>query len=203
MINMAELKTLLSKYGFLLAIAGLVPIRSGILLLQEKDCGCFLIDKATLHANNIFFGLLSIAVGLVLLVPGVLAYREEDTRRAKAWVFVFILAGGIAGYTMGTAAQLQVIADGDHVEANDYDELTKNLTERGWVLYYGNLCTHCHEQFELLGTSVKNLRLIDCSTFSCPEFVGIYPTWARTKHDGSLEIKEGAQSIESLRQMAG
>lgn len=42
-----KVKEFLGRYGFLIALAGLVPICSGILLLQEKDCGCFLIDKAT------------------------------------------------------------------------------------------------------------------------------------------------------------
>ncbi|MEE8403267.1 MAG: hypothetical protein V3R93_05905 [Candidatus Hydrothermarchaeaceae archaeon] len=187
----------MNKYGFLLAVAGLIPIRSGILLLQEKDCGCFLIDKATLYSHNVFFGVLSIAAGMALLIPGVLAYKEESGRRAKAWIFVFLLAGGIAGYSVGAVGHSPVPVEGD------YDELTKSLTENGWVLFYANWCHACHEQFDLLGTSVKNLRMVDCDTIACPEFVMAYPTWARTGQDGSLEVKEGVQSLEDLQQMAG
>jgi len=192
-----EIKRQLNKYGFLLAVAGLIPIRSGILLLQEKDCRCFLVDKAMLYSHNVFFGFLSIAVGMALVIPGVLAYKEESGRRTKAWIFVFLLAGGVAGYSAGMVNQPQVSVEGDH------DELTKNLTKNAWVLFYANLCTACHEQFDLLGTSVKNLRIVDCGTVACPEFIKAYPTWAMTKQDGTLEVREGVQSLENLQQMAG
>ncbi len=191
------LKRQFSKYGFLLAVAGLIPIRSGILLLQEKDCGCFLIDKATLYSHNVFFGVLSIAAGMALLIPGVLAYKEENGRRAKAWIFVFLLAGGIAGYSTGIVGHSPVLVEGDH------DELTKKLAENGWTLFYANWCHSCHEQFDLLGTSVKNLRIVDCDTVACPGFIEAYPTWARTKQDGSLEVRKGVQSLETLQQMVG
>lgn len=197
MINMKNLKGYLNKYGFLLAVAGLIPIRSGILLLQGRECGCFLVDKATLYSNNVFFGLLSLVAGMLLVIPGILAYEEESSSKTRAWIFVFLLASGVAGYSVGMVGQPQVPVEGDH------DELTESLAENGWVLFYSHRCTSCHEQFELLGASVKNLKMVDCGAFTCPEFINGYPTWMRTKHDGSLELKEGVQSLESLQEMAG
>lgn len=200
---MEKLKGLLNKYWFLLVVAGLIPIRSGILLLQEKDCGCFLVDKAMLHSHNVFFGFLSIAAGMVLVIPGILAYKEESGRKTKAWFFVFLLVSGIVGYSVGMIKQSQVPVESYLPIEGDYDELTKNLTENGWVLFYANWCTACHEQFDLLGTSVKNLRIVDCGTVTCPEFIKAYPTWTKVKQDGSVEVKEGIQSLEDLQQMAG
>ncbi len=184
----------LGKYGFFIAIAGLVPIRSGILLLQEKDCGCFLIDKATLYAHNVFFGSLSLAIGFGFVALGL--WQKELKKASKTWIIVFLLAGGIAGYSTGAVEKVQP------EKVGEYDELTKKLTSEGWVFFYANWCPSCHKQIEMLGTSIKHLRMVDCDTFTCPEFVKAYPTWARARQDGSLEVKEGVQKIESLRKMA-
>lgn len=189
-----KIKEFLGKYGFFIAIAGLVPIRSGILLLQEKDCGCFLIDKATLYAHNLFFGWLSLAVGLGFIALGL--WQKELRGVSKVWVIVFLLAAGIAGYSTGAVEKVQSEKVGEH------DELAEKLTGEGWVLFYANWCPSCHTQIEILGTSVKHLRMVDCDTFACPEFVKAYPTWARAKQDGSLEVKTGVQKIESLKKMA-
>ena len=200
-----KLRTYFERYGFLAAFAGAVPIQSGILLFQEKECGCFLLPKDILHANNEFLGLISIVAGLVLVLPAIFQYVEESKEKKKIlrvryeYLLAFILAGGLIQFYIGLETQPPIVVD---IEG-DYDELTRNLTDSGWVLFYSNLCEHCHDQFDMLGTSVKNLRLVDCDTVECPEFIQGYPTWARTNPDGSIEIREGAQTIESLQQMAG
>jgi thiol-disulfide isomerase/thioredoxin len=189
-----ELKEKVARYGLLLAIAGIVPLRSGVLLLMEKECGCFLVEKTTLHANNLVFGWMSIAVGAALLLGGVWLSRDNVS---KTWVLAFLLAGGIAGYTAGLAPSFAV-----EEEAGGYDELAQNLTAQGWVMFYANWCPRCHEQMEMLGGAVGRLRLIDCDTINCPSFVESYPTWARMR-DGELEVRAGVQSIQELRAMAG
>lgn len=188
-----KIKEFLSKYGFLIALAGLVPMRSGILLLQEKDCGCFLIDKATLYAHNIFFGSLSLAVGFGLIALG---FWQKELKASKGWVIIFLLAGGIAGYSTGAVEKVQPEIAGEH------DELAKKLTSEGWVLFYANWCSACHRQIEMLGTSVKYLRMIDCATIPCPDFVESYPTWVKVSHGSVVEVKGGIQKIETLKEMA-
>ncbi len=189
-----EWRKIAARYGLLLAISGIVPLRSGILLLQEKECGCFLVEKSTLHANNVLFGWMSIAVGAALLLGGV---RLAGNKVSNPWIFAFLLAGGIAGYTAGLAPSY-VTAE----EAGSHDALAQNLSSQGWVMFYANWCPRCHEQMDMLGGSVKYLRLIDCDTIQCPKFVEGYPTWARMK-EGELEVRSGVQSIRELGEMAG
>ncbi len=187
-----EMKSKLERYGLLLAIAGVVPIRSGILLLQEKDCGCFLVEKTTLHANNVLFGWMSIVAGAALLLGGV---KLSKDRVGKPWIFAFLLVGAVAGYTAGLAPSYDASE-----ETGDYTALAQNLTAKGWVMFYANWCPRCHEQIGMLGGSAGYLRLIDCATFQCPSFVKGYPTWARMK-DGEVEVRTGVQSIQELREM--
>ena len=199
-----KLRTYFDKYGFLAAFAGAVPLVSGWLLFQDKECGCFIVPHDVLHANNEFFGLLSIIAGLALFLPAVFQYAQIDKRKKKElkiryeYLVAFILALGIIYFYIDLETQPKVPA-----VAGEYDELAMKLAESEWVLFYSNLCDHCHEQFDMLGSSVKYLKLVDCETVECPDFVKGYPTWARTYPDGSIEIKEGPQSIETLRQMAG
>ena len=188
-----ELKEKAARYGLFLAIAGVVPLRSGILLLQEKDCGCFLIEKTTLHAHNVLFGWVSISVGAALLLGGI---RLSESRVTKAWIFAFLLAGGVAGYSAGLAPSY--VAE---EETGVYNALAQNLTSQGWVMFYANWCPRCHEQIDMLGESVGYLRMIDCATFQCPSFVKGYPTWARMKN-GEVEVRAGVQGIQELREMA-
>lgn len=187
-----KVKEFLSKFGFFIAIAGLVPIRSGILLLQEKDCGCFLIDKATLYSHNVFFGSLSFAVGLGFIALGL---WQKELKASKAWIILFLVAGGIIGYSTGIVEKVQP------GKVGEYDELAKKLTEEGWILFYANWCSACHKQIEILGTSVKYLRMIDCATVACPSFVESYPTWAKVSNGSVAEVKGGFQKIESLKKM--
>jgi thiol-disulfide isomerase/thioredoxin len=193
-----KIKNDLSRYGFLLAIAGLVPIRSGFLLFQEKDCGCFLIEKSTLYAHNIFFGSISIVVGLFLVIIGITAYKEVSENTTKIWIIAFLVSGGIIGYSAGMAEPAH-----KNVTEGSYDNLTKSLTENGWIFFYANWCPHCHDQIELLGTSVKHLRMVDCGTVTCPSFVKSFPTWAKVNANGEvIEVKTGVQEIEALDEMA-
>ena len=199
-----KLKTFFDTYGFLPAFAGAVPLISGYLLFQDKECGCFLLPKDVLHANSEFLGIISIIAGLALVIPAVFQYAEKGKGKKKdlkiryEYLFAFILAVGLAVFYIGLETQPEVPA-----AEGEYDELAIKLTEREWVMFYSNLCDHCHDQFDMLGTSVKYLKLVDCETVACPDFVEGYPTWARTNPDGSLEIEEGPQSIETLKQMAG
>jgi thiol-disulfide isomerase/thioredoxin len=199
-----KIKPYFEKYGFLAAFGGAVPLTSGWLLFNDKECGCFLLPKSTLEANNEFWGLVSIIAGLALVLPAVFQYDVIGKKKRKDWkiryeyLFALILSLGVIQFYIGleTAPVVEAV-DGD------YDELTLKLAEAGWVMFYANWCEACHQQFDLLGTSAKNLRLVDCDTVTCPDIVKGYPTWARTNADGSLELKEGIQTIESLQQMAG
>jgi thiol-disulfide isomerase/thioredoxin len=199
-----KLKTLFERYGYLAAFAGAVPLMSGWLLFNEKDCGCFLLPKDTLEANSEFLGIVSIIAGLALVLPAIFQYTTIDRRKKKElkiryeYLFAFILSLAVIQFYIGLEAEPEVPA----VEG-DFDELTLKLAEVGWVMFYANWCESCHQQFELLGTSAKNLRLVDCDTVECPDFIKGYPTWARTNQDGSLELKEGVQTIEALEEMAG
>jgi len=187
----------LKKFGFLLAIIGLIPIRSGVLLLQEKDCGCFLIEKTTLYTHNILFGSLSLVVGIALVILGILVYEEVKISVTKGWIFIFLLVSGVIGYSAG------IIQESEKVGEDNYDDLTKALTEKGWIFFYANWCSHCHDQVDTLGSSVKNLRMIDCTTIQCPTFVQGYPTWAKMNDEGSIvDVKSGFQSTEKLEEMA-
>jgi len=199
-----KLKTLFEKYGYLAAFAGAVPLMSGWLLFNEKDCGCFLLPKETLAANNELLGIISIIAGLALLLPAIFQYEVIGKKKEKSWfirkeyLFAFILSLAVIQFYISIETPQEV-----PVVEGDYDELTLKLAEVGWVMFYANWCESCHQQFELLGTSAKNLRLVDCDTVECPDFIKGYPTWAMNNPDGSLEIKEGAQTIETLKQMAG
>lgn len=186
----------LKEYGFLLAIAGLIPIRSGILLLQNKDCGCFFVDKATLHANNIFFGTVSLAFGVLIVLAGIVYFDWSKQQRTRIIGALFLISGLAAGYSMITAEEVAAPGEGG------YDELAKGLTSKGWVLFYANWCPSCHKQMDLLGLSVKHLRMIDCATITCPDFVKAYPTWALIKDGRVLEVREGYQSVERLEEMS-
>jgi len=115
----------LKEHGFLLAITGLIPIRSGILLLQNKDCGCFLVDKATLHANNIFLGTVSLVVGALIALAGILYFDWSRQRRAMIVGTLFLVSGITTDYSMITAEE--VVAP----ETGSYDELAKRLTGAG------------------------------------------------------------------------
>ncbi len=199
-----KIKTFFEKYGYLAAFAGAVPLMSGWLLFNDEDCGCFLLPKEILEANSEFWGALSIIAGLALILPAIFQYDVIGKKRRKDWyirreyLLAFILSLGVIQFYTGIEPEPEVVAvDGD------YDELTLKLAETGWVMFYANWCESCHQQFELLGTSAKNLRLVDCDTVECPDFIKGYPTWARTDLDGSLELKEGSQTIETLQQMAG
>jgi thiol-disulfide isomerase/thioredoxin len=198
-----SLKTFFDRYGFLAAFGGAVPLISGFLLFQDKECGCFLLPHDTLRANNEFFGALSIVAGLALVLPAIIQYTEKGKRKKKVlkiryeYIVAFILAVGLAKFYIDLDIKPPVEVKGD------YDELTLKLAESGWVMFYANWCEACHQQFDLLGTSAKNLRLVDCDTVTCPDIVKGYPTWAKTRPDGGLEVREGAQTIESLQQMAG
>jgi thiol-disulfide isomerase/thioredoxin len=177
---------------------------SGWLLFNEKDCGCFLLPKETLKANNELLGIVSIIAGLALVLPAIFQYDVIGKRKKKVWnirreyLFALILSLAVIQFYIGLGAEPSV-----PVVEGDYDELTLKLAETGWVMFYANWCESCHQQFDLLGTSAKNLRLVDCDTVECPDFIKGYPTWARNNPDGSLEIKEGVQTIETLQQMAG
>jgi len=70
------------------------------------------------------------------------------------------------------------------------------------VLFYANWCPSCHKQMDLLGLSVKHLRMGDCYTLTYPEFVKAYPTWALIKEGRILEVREGIQNYEQLRGMS-
>jgi hypothetical protein len=189
------MKKILKDYGFLLAIAGLIPIRSGILLLQNKECGCFLIDKATLQAHNVFFGVLSLGAGALVLLLGMVYFDWSKQGRARVIGALFLASGVAVGYSMVAAEEIAAPVEGD------YDELAKGLTSKGWVLFYANWCPACHRQFDLLGSSVKYLRMVDCDTLACPEFVEAYPTWALVSHGKVIEVREGYQGPEKLREM--
>ena len=183
----------LSRFGFLLVLIGLAPLRSGILLLQGKCCGCFILDGSALLAHPVLFGFVSLILGIGLVLLGILTYREESRHTTKAWILICLIAGGIAGYSTGII---------DHAGEGKYDELTERLTEKGWILFYSNKCPACGKEIDMLGSSVKHLRMIDCGTITCPPFIQVYPTWTRVSNGSVVEIKQGFQDIEELEVMA-
>lgn len=196
-----KLKTLFERYGYLAAFGGAVPLMSGWLLFNEKDCGCFLLPKDMLKANNEVLGAISIIVGLALVLPAIFQYAQVDRRKKKAikirkeYLFAFILSLAVIQFYIGIEAEPPVVAvDGD------YDELAQRLTEKNWILFYGNQCPACHTQFEMLGTSVKYLTLFDCGALQCPDVISGTPTWY---NDRTGELRAGVQTIEVLQQMAG
>lgn len=106
-----KLKPYFEKYGYLFAFASAIPLISGWLLFNEKDCGCFLLPKSTLEANNELLGLVSIVAGLALLLPAVFQYTVIGKRKRKDWkirydyLFAFILAVGMAWFYIGLETQ--------------------------------------------------------------------------------------------------
>ena len=185
----------LDRYGFLLAILGLIPIRSGILLLQNKDCGCFLIEDAILHSHNILFGTISLSFGVIFSLVGILFFDWSNQKKNSLISILFLLSGLFVGYSMVTQEEVYEPDDGQ------YEKLAMELTSDGWILFYANWCPTCHNQIEIFGSSVKHLRMIDCDTITCPEFVKVYPTWALIKQDQVVEVREGFQSVEVLQNL--
>ena len=62
----------------------------------------------------------------------------------------------------------------------NYDVFAQCLTERGAVMYGAESCSHCKEQKEILGSSFKYIKYVECpeNTKLCLD-KGIegYPTW--------------------------
>jgi hypothetical protein len=192
------LKTYFDKYGYLAAFAGAVPIISGILLFQEKECGCFLLPKDTLMANNELLGAISIAAGLALALPAIIQQKQAGRKKKfykirYEYLVAFLLAAGVAQFYMGLESAPEV-----ETEAGDYDDLAQRLTEKNWILFYGNQCPACHTQFDMLGTSVKYLTLYDCGALQCPDVISVTPTWY---NDRTGELRAGVQDRATLEQM--
>ena len=81
--------------------------------------------------------------------------------------------------------------------------LAKALVAKDVILYYGNTCSHCHNQLEAFGSGVDFLKKIDCysevSSQTCTqEKIEGVPTWI---YNG--DRKEGAVDLTELAAWIG
>ena len=194
-----KLKIYFDKYGYLAAFAGAVPLMSGWLLFNEKECGCFLLPKETLMANNEILGLISIIAGLALILPALFQIKKAGKNKKfiktrYEYLIAFIIALVVIQFYIGLESTPEV-----ETEAGDYDDLAQRLTANNWILFYGNQCPACHTQFDMMGTSVKYLTLYDCGALQCPEVISVTPTWY---NDRTGELRAGVQDRATLEQMA-
>ena len=88
-----------------------------------------------------------------------------------------------------------------------HDSFAKCLTEKGAKFYGAFWCSHCKNQKELFGTSMKHVKYIECSTpdgqnqLQVCKGAGVasYPTWVFA--DGSKQT--GELSLQQLASKTG
>jgi hypothetical protein len=62
----------------------------------------------------------------------------------------------------------------------DKDAFAKCLTEKGWVMYGAEWCSHCKEQKALFGDSFQYIKYVECPDnvqLCLNKGVNGYPTW--------------------------
>ena len=85
--------------------------------------------------------------------------------------------------------------------SSNYDSFAQCLTSKGMKMYGAFWCPHCQDQKQILGSSMKYINYIECSTpdgnSQTPEcsLAGIqsYPTWQLPdgiKRPGELSLQE-------------
>lgn len=82
------------------------------------------------------------------------------------------------------------------------DDFAKCISDKGFVMYGANWCSHCKNEKEAFGDSFRLIKYVECpdNPSICVE-KGIqgYPTWMAP---GNIFL-EGEQGIEKLSQASG
>ena len=92
---------------------------------------------------------------------------------------------------------------GDELKTNN--TLGKALDNAGWMLYVQHGCGACGDQRVILGTAIRDIKVVDCGAsreegLQCVyQDIRVIPTWHNVF---SNETRIGAQSIEQLEEMA-
>ncbi|MDA0207821.1 MAG: hypothetical protein O3B64_00220 [bacterium] len=82
-----------------------------------------------------------------------------------------------------------------------YDSLTACIAEKGGVMYEAYWCPACAAQKDALGSSVRKLEVVECSspgsqTFDlCPDITNT-PTWERADGERLLGAREARELAE-------
>ena len=117
------------------------------------------------------------------------------------------MVGGNKNETLSSAGQgAGVIAGAASNEGADYIErLSKNLSEKGVVLYGSSKSAETQQQKELFGSAAKSLDFVECDSAlegSNPDEcagkgIEVYPTWS---YEG--QQYRGVQSLSQLAKIA-
>lgn len=145
-------------------------------------------------------------------------------RQMKFWKFSIILiavlsVGSLVGmYFIGNAlienkeARSELteggsVAGATTISNNDYlDRLTRDLTDKGAVLYCSFQVEDCQKQKEIFGDSINNVNYVECDAAginpNSDECIGLeiqsYPTWRyqERKYTGIMTLSELAKLID-------
>lgn len=84
---------------------------------------------------------------------------------------------------------------------SQYDDLAACITDKGGVVYEAYWCSACAAQKELLGSSVRKLDQVECSSPGsqsfdlCPDITNT-PTWERADGERLLGVREPVELAE-------
>ena len=110
-------------------------------------------------------------------------------------------------YVIVTVVFLAVAAAYLYFNSVDYSQFGQCLSAKGVKFYGAFWCPHCADQKAILGSALKNVTYVECSTPDgkvklqvCKDAgVKSYPTWEF--EDGTMEI--GVFSLEELSAKSG
>lgn len=124
---------------------------------------------------------------------------EAQAQKQKKMIILFLVCVALTG---GIGALAYVLAPGK------YDAVAKCVTQKGYKMYGAYWCTHCMQQKELFGKSLKYINYVECTEGSdkskmsqpCKEKkIEKFPTWIGP--DG--EKHEVVYRPEELADMVG
>ena len=122
------------------------------------------------------------------------SYRPKKAHLILALILIVIIS-----YSTWTHYQNQ--------KPGKYDSFAQCLTEKGMLFYGAFWCSHCAEQKELFGKSIRYINYIECSTpdgngkMPICEAAHIkgYPTWA----DANGTHYANVQQLDQLSAISG
>ena len=136
--------------------------------------------------------------------------KEQDKNKdlyidRKTKINTFVKAVGLVSIILILGSGIAYFVNlnneaGDELKTNN--TLGKALDDAGWMLYAQQGCGACGEQRVILGTAIRDIKVIDCredARLCYEQGITVVPTWINVF---SNETRLGAQNIEELRGMA-
>ena len=141
--------------------------------------------------------------------------NEDVEDKLEAWKIVLAIFGGIALF--GTLSILIImdktysgIANNENITTDIYynvtiedgelDTIGRELSSKGWILFYSPFCPLSREQIMILGAGIKNVHIVDVTVIPIGEVKNV-PTWMRVANETITDRREGVQSLEELQRM--